>query len=63
MLTLKQKKLLDYIVQYCSSNKIYPTFDEMRIILILSLSPESINYYQVLRIRELLNVYLIKHEL
>jgi repressor LexA len=30
MLTLKQKKLLDYIVQYCSSNKIYPTFDEMR---------------------------------
>ena len=30
MLTFKQKKLLDYIVQYCSSNKIYPTFDEMR---------------------------------
>ena len=30
MLTLKQKKLLDYIVQYCSSNKIYPTFDEMK---------------------------------
>ena len=30
MLTLKQKKLLDYIVQYCNSNKIYPTFDEMR---------------------------------
>ena len=30
MLTLKQKKLLDYIIQYCSSNKIYPTFDEMR---------------------------------
>ena len=30
MLTLKQKILLDYIVQYCSSNKIYPTFDEMR---------------------------------
>ena len=30
MLTLKQRKLLDYIVQYCSSNKIYPTFDEMR---------------------------------
>ena len=30
MLTLKQRKLLDYIVEYCSSNKIYPTFDEMR---------------------------------
>ena len=30
MLNLKQKKLLDYIIQYCSSNKIYPTFDEMR---------------------------------
>ena len=30
MLTLKQKKLLDYIIQYCNSNKIYPTFDEMR---------------------------------
>ena len=30
MLTLKQKKLLDYIVKYCNSNKIYPTFDEMR---------------------------------
>ena len=29
MLTLKQRKLLDYIVEYCSSNKIYPTFDEM----------------------------------
>ena len=30
MLTLKQKKLLDYIVHYCNANKIYPTFDEMR---------------------------------
>ncbi len=30
MLTLKQKKLLNYIVHYCSSYKIYPTFDEMR---------------------------------
>lgn len=30
MLTLKQKKLLDYIIQYCDANKIYPTFEEMK---------------------------------
>jgi len=30
MLTLKQKELLDFIVDYFSSKNIYPTFDEMR---------------------------------
>ncbi len=30
MLTFKQKKLLDYIVDYHKSNEIYPTFDEMK---------------------------------
>ena len=30
MLTLKQKKLLDFIVDYFHSKNIYPTFDEMR---------------------------------
>jgi repressor LexA len=30
MLTLKQKELLDFIVDYFSSKNIYPTFEEMR---------------------------------
>ena len=30
MLTLKQKELLDFIIDYFSSKNIYPTFDEMR---------------------------------
>ena len=30
MLTLKQKELLDFIVDYFHSKNIYPTFDEMR---------------------------------
>ena len=30
MLTLKQKKLLDYLVDYYNKNHLYPTFDEMR---------------------------------
>ena len=30
MLTAKQKKLLDFLVDYYESNLIYPTFDEMR---------------------------------
>ena len=30
MLTLKQKELLDFIVDYFNSKNIYPTFDEMR---------------------------------
>ena len=30
MLTVKQKKLLDYIIDYHKSNEIYPTFDEMK---------------------------------
>ena len=31
MLTLKQKKLLDFLEQYYKRNKIFPTFDEMKI--------------------------------
>ena len=30
MLTLKQKKLLDFLVNYYNKNHVYPTFDEMR---------------------------------
>ena len=30
MLTLKQKKLLDFLINYFSKNNVYPTFDEMR---------------------------------
>ena len=30
MLTFKQKKLLDYLVDYYNKNHLYPTFDEMR---------------------------------
>ena len=30
MLTVKQKKLLDYIIDYHKSNEIFPTFDEMK---------------------------------
>ena len=30
MLTVKQKKLLDFLVDYYETNLIYPTFDEMR---------------------------------
>ena len=30
MLTIKQKELLDFIVDYFNSKNIYPTFDEMR---------------------------------
>jgi len=31
MLTLKQKKLLDYITLYFDKNKIFPTFEEMKL--------------------------------
>ena len=30
MLTFKQKKLLDFLVDYYNKNHVYPTFDEMR---------------------------------
>tara|TARA_B100001559_G_C16222223_1_gene493963 strand:- start:101 stop:703 length:603 start_codon:yes stop_codon:yes gene_type:complete len=30
MLTLKQKKLLDFLIDYHNKNLVYPTFDEMR---------------------------------
>ena len=30
MLTFKQKKLLDFLVDYYNENNVYPTFDEMR---------------------------------
>ncbi|MAI59502.1 MAG: repressor LexA [Rickettsiales bacterium] len=30
MLTLKQKKLLDFLIDYHNKNRVYPTFDEMR---------------------------------
>ena len=30
MLTLKQKKLLDFLIDYYNKNNVYPTFDEMR---------------------------------
>ena len=30
MLTVKQKKLLDFLIDYYSKNHVYPTFDEMR---------------------------------
>ena len=30
MLTLKQKKLLDFLIDYYNKNQVYPTFDEMR---------------------------------
>ena len=30
MLTLKQKKLLDFLIDYFNKNHVYPTFDEMR---------------------------------
>ena len=30
MLTFKQKKLLDFLVDYYNKNDVYPTFDEMR---------------------------------
>ena len=30
MLTLKQKKLLDFLMNYYNKNNVYPTFDEMR---------------------------------
>ena len=30
MLTFKQKKLLDFLVEYYNENNVYPTFDEMR---------------------------------
>lgn len=30
MLTFKQKKLLDFLVDYYNKNYVYPTFDEMR---------------------------------
>ena len=30
MLTLKQKKLLDFLIDYYNKNYVYPTFDEMR---------------------------------
>jgi len=30
MLTLKQKKLLDFLIYYNNKNHVYPTFDEMR---------------------------------
>ena len=30
MLTVKQKKLLDFLIDYFNKNHVYPTFDEMR---------------------------------
>ena len=30
MLTFKQKKLLDFLIDYYNKNHVYPTFDEMR---------------------------------
>ena len=30
MLTIKQKKLLDFLIDYYNKNHVYPTFDEMR---------------------------------
>ena len=30
MLTVKQKKLLDFLIDYYNKNNVYPTFDEMR---------------------------------
>ena len=30
MLTLKQKKLLDFLIDFYNKNHVYPTFDEMR---------------------------------
>ena len=30
MLTFKQKKLLDFLIDYYNKNNVYPTFDEMR---------------------------------
>ncbi len=30
MLTLKQKKLLDFLIDYYNKNHVYPTFDEMK---------------------------------
>ena len=30
MLTFKQKKMLDFLVDYYNKNNVYPTFDEMR---------------------------------
>ncbi len=30
MLTIKQKKLLDFLIHYYKNNNVYPTFDEMR---------------------------------
>ena len=30
MLTFKQKKMLDFLVDYYNENNVYPTFDEMR---------------------------------
>ena len=30
MLTFKQKKLLDFLIDYFNKNHVYPTFDEMR---------------------------------
>ena len=30
MLTIKQKKLLDFLIDYHKNNMIYPTFDEMK---------------------------------
>ena len=30
MLTVKQKKLLDFLIDYYNKNHVYPTFDEMR---------------------------------
>ena len=30
MLTFKQKKLLDFLIDYYNKNSVYPTFDEMR---------------------------------
>ena len=30
MLTIKQKKLFDFLLSYYKENKIYPTFEEMK---------------------------------
>ena len=41
MLTLKQKKLLDFLVDYYNKNHVYPTFDEMRDFLKLNQNQDS----------------------
>ena len=39
MLTFKQKKLLDFLIDYYNKNSVYPTFDEMRDFLQIKSKP------------------------